>query len=186
MRSVLLRDARIYSSLASSLPHCLATPGRKHGARTSTMNRKYLIGKHTNQPRYREKINHRCDEGQHQPSQNHPPIRQFRIPLFHLTPLPTDHFSHSKWRPRGDEGGQYGKLHASCAQIAPKKTSNRARKCGLSNIGPTRPSGQPRVAFASRACSKAKSKHPNQQITMPPRRRRVSYYARRYGFGGCR
>ena len=70
---------------------------------------------------------------------------------------------------------------ASCMRPAhkllPKKTSNRARKCGLSNIGPTRPSGRPRVAFAS-PTSKTKSKHPNQQITMPPQRRGVSYYAR--------
>lgn len=92
------------------------------------MNRKYLIGKHTNQPRYREKINHRCDEGQHQPSQNHPPIRQFRIPLFHLTPYPLIIFPIQN-------GGLVAMRAASTAScMRPAKLLQKRLQIGLANV----------------------------------------------------
>jgi hypothetical protein len=107
-----------------------STPCRKHGARTSTTNRKYLIGKRTDQPRYREKINHRCEEGQHQPSQNHPPIRQFRIPTFHLTPRTHLSFFPSKMA----ASGQRGRPGRQVACVLRTSCSKDKLQIGLANV----------------------------------------------------
>jgi hypothetical protein len=45
-----------------------------------------LVGKGFDETRYWKKINHRSEEGQHQPSKHHPPVWQSRVPTFHLTP----------------------------------------------------------------------------------------------------
>jgi hypothetical protein len=44
-----------------------------------TTHQKCLTGKGINQTRYREKINHRSEEGQHQPGEDYPPVWQSRV-----------------------------------------------------------------------------------------------------------